>query len=309
MQHTYLKLLEDQHQKTKEKTREILSLLPRPITHKGINLPKDFVKFNKIIGQPKHPESLKPTPIYDYQLDYFNAWVTHHKLILNKSRKIGATETALRIIAYLALHGVYAGHRVMIVAGNKQDIANRFVQRFKDLFTKFEDNDGKKWNYNDIISEESSKHIILFNGTHIQAYPANESVRGEENVKCVFMSECAFINRLDDTRVYNALHPNVANIADADFILESTPNGRRGFFWYNWDANSEYTKLEQPYTVSFNKLLSSQFIEKERKNPKINFEQEYECKFTTSINAVFRPEEINFVEKQINNYDDILGYK
>jgi len=272
---------------------------------KTFNVPKDFEKFNEMIGAPIHPGTGERTPIFDYQDDYFKAWQKHHKLILNKSRKIGATETALRIIAYNCIIGRYSGHRVMIVAGNKQEVANRFIQRFKSLFMKgFTDLDGKTYEYDDIITKEDSKSCMV-NNTFVQAYPANESVRGEENVKCVFMSECAFINLIDDTKVYNALHPNVANISDADFVMESTPNGKRGFFWTNFDAGSEYHKLEQPYTVSLGKLLDKKFIETEQKNPRIDFEQEYCCKFTTSLSGAFKEDEIMFEEKDINYYNDI----
>jgi len=272
---------------------------------KEFNVPKDFGKFNDMIGAPIHPGTGERTPIFDYQDEYFKAWQKHHKLILNKSRKIGATETALRIIAYNCIIGRYAGHRVMIVAGNKQEVANRFIQRFKSLFLKgFTDLDGVKYEYDDIITKEDSKSCLV-NNTFVQAYPANESVRGEENVKCVFMSECAFINLIDDTKVYNALHPNVANISDADFVMESTPNGKRGFFWTNVDASSEYHKLEQPYTVSLGKLLDKKFISTEKSNPRIDFEQEYCCKFTTSLSGAFREDEIKFVEKDINYYDDL----
>jgi len=269
------------------------------------NVPKDFGKFNDMIGAPIHPGTGKETPIFDYQDEYFKAWQKYHKLILNKSRKIGATETALRIIAYNCITGRYAGHRVMIVAGNKQEVANRFIQRFKSLFMKgFTDLNGITYEYDDIITKEDSKSCLI-NNTFVQAYPANESVRGEENVKCVFMSECAFINLIDDTKVYNALHPNVANISDADFIMESTPNGKRGFFWTNVDASSEYHKLEQPYTVSLGKLLDKKFISTEKSNPRIDFEQEYCCKFTTSLSGAFKEDEIKFVEKDINYYDDL----
>jgi len=272
---------------------------------KNFNVPKDFAKFNNMIGAPIHPGTGVATPIFDYQDEYFKAWQKHHKLILNKSRKIGATETALRIIAYNCIVGSYSGHRVMIVAGNKQEVANRFIQRFKSLFLKgFTDLDGNTYDYDDIITKEDSKSCIV-NNTFVQAYPANESVRGEENVKCVFMSECAFINLIDDTKVYNALHPNVANIKDADFIMESTPNGKRGFFWTNFDASSEYHKLEQPYNVSLNKLLDKDFINSEKSNPRIDFEQEYCCKFTTSLSGAFKEDEIKFVEKDINYYDDL----
>jgi hypothetical protein len=194
----------------------------------------------------------------------------------------------------------------MIVAGNKQKVANRFIERFLAQFPdKFTDAAGKVWPRGDILMEESTEWCKFYNGAHVQAYPANESVRGEENVKCVFMSEVAFINLLDDSPVYNALHPNVANIPDADFILESTPNGKRGFFFDLYTTPNEYYKLEQPYTVSMGKLLDEAFIESEKNNIHIDFEQEYCCKFTTSLSSVFKEEDVKYVPKKINSYDDL----
>jgi len=186
------------------------------------NIPTNsFKEFNRVVGQPVHPATGKPTDVFDYQEEYEEAWNLFHKLILNKSRKIGATETALRIIAYNCMRGRYRpDHRVMIVAGNKQDVANRFIERFLNIFGDgFTDLDNNWWGIDDIVIDRKASKIVLYNGIVIQAYPANESVRGEENVICVFMSESAFINLLDDSKVYNAVHPNVANIGDADFIL------------------------------------------------------------------------------------------
>jgi hypothetical protein len=285
---------------------------------------KSFKKFNRVVGQPILPATGEPSDIFDYQERYEEAWNLHHKVILNKSRKIGATETALRIIAYNCMNGTYMGHhRVMIVAGNKQEVANRFLARFKAIFGKgFTDLNGVFWSTAKTLTKEdkqkghkllfadqgSAHKLKLYNGIHLQAYPANESVRGEENVICVFISEAAFSNLLDDSKVYNAVHPNVANIADADFIMESTPNGKRGYFWElgtESDGPNEYYYLEQPYTVSMGKLLDEDFIEKERHNTKIDFEQEYNCKFTTSLSSVFKEEDIRFEPKKINNYDDL----
>jgi hypothetical protein len=80
------------------------------------------------------------------------------------------------------------------------------------------------------------------------------------------------MSRLDDTPVYNAIKPNVSNIGRADFVLESTPNGKRGFFWSLFmDKDNEFSKLEQPYTVSMGKLLDEATIEAEKKNPHKNF--------------------------------------
>jgi len=194
-------------------------------------LSNDFIKFNTQIGDPILPETGERTNIFNYQVDYFQKWQTHHKLILNKSRKIGATETALRIIAYNCLHGNYFDRKVMIIAGNKQEIANKFMDRFKALFYEgFKDKNGKYWDYDKIIKNEDRKQVDMLGNVHVEAYPATEAVRGEDKVKCVFISEAAFTGLLDDTKVYNAVHPNISNIPNADFIMESTPNGKRGFF-------------------------------------------------------------------------------
>jgi len=95
--------------------------------------PSAFGKFNEMIGLPLHPETLQPIGIPQYQQDYFDTIQKYHKIILNKSRKIGATETALRTILYNILTGPYANHGIMIVAGNKQTIANKFIKRMNDI--------------------------------------------------------------------------------------------------------------------------------------------------------------------------------
>lgn len=277
------------------------------------DLPSDFVEFNRIVYPPLHPATRKPTDMYDFQVRYWKAVMDHHKVILNKSRKIGATETALRIIMYNVLLGNYSGQKVMIVAGNNQTIANKFISRLMKMLSKdFIDLSGRRWNYHNLLRKYNSKYMEFMDGTQIEAYPANEGVRGEENVICVFMSEVAFIKLLDDTPVFNALKPNVINIPHADFILESTPNGKRGFFYRIFQEalrkQNEFHPLEIPYTEALDKLLPREIIEAEKRNTSIDFEQEYCCKFTTSLSAAFREEEVdkNFIPQPTNDWSDIL---
>lgn len=292
-----------------------------------IGLPLDFYEFNGTIGNPIHPNTEKPTPVYDYQVDYFTAVRDRHKVILNKSRKIGATETALRIIAYNCfdkydkngnkIPGKYVGHHIMIVAGNKQSVANKFVKRFRNIFKNgFTDMFGAYWKQEDLMTLKPDHTVELFNGTTIEAYAATEAVRGEANVICIFMSEAAFKHLNDDSGVYKAVRPNISNIENADFIIESTPNGRRGFFYDLSDKSKkameenrrpEFFYFEQPYTVSMGKLLNEKDIEDAKKEGDIFFQQEFCCKFVTSGNQAFKEEEIkeNFEEGNMEYFNDI----
>ena len=53
------------------------------------------------------------------------------------------------------------------------------------------------------------------------------------------------------------------------------------------------------------KLLDEDFIEKEKINPRIDFDQEYGTKFTTSLSAAFKEDEIIYEDTPINMYEDL----
>jgi len=293
-----------------------------------IGTPLDFIAFNRLIGNPIHPNTEQLTDIFDYQKEYFLSVEEYHKVILNKSRKIGATETALRIIAYNCfdhydkdgnkIRGKYVGHHIMIVAGNKQTVANKFIKRFRNIFRDgFTDIFDNPWQREDLMDLKPDHHIEMFNGTTIEAYAASEAVRGEANVICIFMSEAAFKNLDDDSGVYKAIRPNISNIENADFIMESTPNGRRGFFYDIWDKAHksiekgeppEFHPMEQPYTLALGKILNEKDVEEAKAGGEAFFEQEFCCKFLTSGSQAFKEEEVIFKpEGGVDTFDDILN--
>ena len=289
---------------TEKKTRNYLRNLKIQSVSKTPRIPADFKFFNEMIGLPPLFDKKKTAKVFSYQIDIDKAINKNHKVIINKSRKIGATETVLRSIAKNCF-GRYAGYNVMIVAGNRQDQAEAILDRFSKLFEKgFTDLDGAHFSYHDIIKKKTRSNVELFNGTIIKTYPANaEAVRGPDRVVCVFLDEAAHIKQIDDSQVYDALKPNLAN-TDGDFILVSTPNGRRGIFYDLWEKG-RYQKLELPYTLAMGELLSEEFIEDEKKDTRIDFEQEYECKFTTSSNAVFKPGDIKYHDTPLVDLDSV----
>jgi hypothetical protein len=250
-------------------------------------VPADFARFNEMIGLPLHPKTKRPTEIFAYQNEFDRVINTYHKVLLNKSRKIGATETGLRSIAKNCF-GRYAGYDIMVVAGNRQRQADRLLDRFDKLFWNgFTDLNGGQWKHSDIITKKASSGLEFFNGTTIHTFPAvPEALRGSENVICVLLDEAAHFKLIDDRVIYDALEPNIAN-TEGDFVCISTPNGRRGFFYDLWLEGNEYYKLVQPYTVSYGLLLSESYVKTKKNDLRIDFEQEFNCQFTTSQNAAF----------------------
>src|SRR5438309_10215547 len=131
--------------------------------HKQVfpNIPKKFEDFNQVIGLPSLPES--PGRVFSYQEEIDDAINEHHRVIINKSRKIGVTETVLRSIAKNCFKR-YAGYNVMIVAGNRQAQAEDILNRFDKLFAKgFTDLRGNKFRYSDIIKKKTKSEVVFFN--------------------------------------------------------------------------------------------------------------------------------------------------
>ena len=325
------------------KKLEILkSRLKNSISSKNLNgITADYEKFNEAIGLPLNRNSGLPQSMTPYQIEYHEAIEKHHKVIVNKSRKIGATEAVLRSIASNVFER-YTGHDIMIVAGNELRIAKELMQRVDQLF--YDNKDGfayvdseNKYHRSEIIRKVkfgASPEIEFCNGTRIMAFAAlktagSQSFRGPDDVTCIFVSEAAHTGMKNDHVIMTALEPNLANRDDGDFILESTPNGKRGFFYDYWKSalsplkekyhtiddwqvikklqNDNVTLDWYPLMWDYNvgikhKVLSKKFLESQKKSPKLDFEQEYCCSFTSTYTQAIKPTDLTFKNTKAKDY-------
>jgi len=293
---------------------------------KDYGFPTDFKEFNKMIGYPINRNTNKSSPMTPYQIEYHNAIQKHHKVIVDKSRKIGITEAAIRSIGLNIFHR-YAGHDIMIIAGNELKIANEILLRLYELFKDKPDlgyafkHNGIKWKEFDLIRRVSinGQHpIIEFrNGTRVFCFAASrsgksQSFRGPDDIIAILFSEAAHTGMLEDQPIMNALEPNLANRDSADIILESTPNGRRGFFFQYWMDIEEkkltgWKRLKFDYKKGLkHKVLSEKYLTDQKSNLRVDFAQEYECKFTSSVTAIFREEDINILPEWEHKSIDLL---
>jgi len=325
-------------------------------------VPNDFQSFNEMIGFPLNRNLNKPQEMTYYQIPYHDAINTFHRVIINKSRKIGATEAAIRSIA-MNVFDRYQGHDVLIIAGNKLRIATEILQRLDELFRdkpstgySFKElgKDGNVWHYDELVRRKTlgnTPEIEFRNDTRIMAYAASlneksQTFRGADDVTCIFLSEAAHTGMKKDQSIMNALKPNLANRDDGDFILESTPNGRRGFYFNYWMPLMEIlskqfnmdirdhqklvdnlvylwkNKKKIPFDIDWFPLMvdythgvksgviSEKFIQGEIRDHQLNFDQEYCCKFTSTYTQAISTESLTFKDPSAPEYEksiDLLG--
>jgi hypothetical protein len=137
-------------------------------------------------------------------------------------------------------------------------------------------------------SELPNKHELwLDSGGHVEAVPNSpDKIRGIAAVDLLVVDEAA---RVPDV-TYNSVTRMLA-VSGGKKALLSTPFGRRGFFWGEWDKGNDWQRHEIPWTMC--PRISPEFIESELTRPsggQTFVDQEYCCKFLSSGAGVFDPE-------------------
>ena len=91
--------------------------------------------------------------------------------------------------------------------------------------------------------------------------------------------------------VYKALRPMLA-VADGDLWMLSTPAGKSGFFYENWEhGGDEWERMAVPATEC--SRISEKFLEEERRQMgEIWFRQEYMCEFVGGEEGWFGREDV-----------------
>jgi hypothetical protein len=122
-------------------------------------------------------------------------------------------------------------------------------------------------------------------------------------VKYAFLDEAAHSGFLDDEKVLSATTSRLANTGGY-LRTVSTPKGRRGFFYrMAMDGLSGKTRTKVmmlPYTLAVGNLIEEEFIEAERLRLRLQFEQEYECRFLSNENVALESE---LVDGAVGEYD------
>lgn len=210
-------------------------------------------------------------------------WETRN-LLLNCSRQSGKSSTT----AHKALHTALYTDNALIL------LISPSLRQSSELFRKVSETIAKL--PRPPKCEEDNKLSLQFshNRSRIVSLPASEAtVRGFSAVNLVIIDEAS---RVSDA-LYNALRPMLA-ISNGQLIVMSTPFGRRGFFFEEYDrlvasvragvAESLRRWVGVRITAAMCPRISAEFLAMERESlGEWWYRQEYEGYFCETLGQLF----------------------
>jgi Terminase large subunit, T4likevirus-type, N-terminal len=223
-------------------------------------VPEDRAEFAAAVGLP----DLDP-----WQLRLLRSEAP--RVLLNCSRQSGKSTMA----------GLIALHRALTAASSLVLILAPTERQAKETF-------GKVANFyrslgNPVAADSDRKlGLGLANGSRIEALPGSErTIRGFSGAALLIVDEAA---RVDDG-LYYAVRPMLA-VSGGSLMLLSTPFGKRGAFFEEWEGDETWERYEVP--AADVPRIPPAFLEEERRSlPAWISRQEYECSFEDTEDQLF----------------------
>jgi len=137
------------------------------------------------------------------------------------------------------------------------------------------------------LSEDNKLSMSVKGGGRVLSLPGSEAtIRGFSGATLIVEDEAS---RVDDA-LYMAIRPMLA-VKQGRLILMSTPFGKRGHFWSEWDTGTTWQRVEVPATDV--PRISQEFLEEEKNSMgSWWYEQEYLCQFKESTDSVFSYDDV-----------------
>jgi hypothetical protein len=194
------------------------------------------------------------------------------RLLLNCSRQSGKSTTT----ATKALHtGIYRPKSLILLVSPSLRQSQELFRKVKDGYEAMDTKPG--------LVEDNRLSMVFANGSRIISLPSDQStVRGFSGVTMILEDEAS---QVKDAFYYAILPMLIIN--NGTFIAMTTPYGKRGHFFNEWqDGGDDWKRIEIPATKC--PRISPEDLERQRRSlGSMFFRQEFNCEFVETIDTVF----------------------
>ncbi|MBA7493522.1 hypothetical protein ES702_04081 [subsurface metagenome] len=194
------------------------------------------------------------------------------RMIYNCCRQSGKSAIAAAKGYHQSVY--YPGSLTLLLSSSLRQSMELF-RKVTDMDIETEESPGK--------DEDSKMFMTLKNGSRIISLPGKEgSIRGYSGVNLIIIDESA---RVTD-ELYFALRPMLA-VSGGSLLLLSTPHGKRGHFYREWEEGGEIWKR---FTLTADECprITKKFLAEEKERmPEGFFMQEYFCEFRELEEQIF----------------------
>ena len=204
------------------------------------------------------------------------------RILLNCSRQSGKSSIA----SILALHQSIYDHGSLVL------LISPSLRQSNELFRKIAEFSNMLPSKPKLL-EDNKLSCTLENNSRIVSLPSSEStIRGYSGANLIIEDESA---RVSD-ELYRAIRPMLA-ISKGRLVLMSTPFGKRGHFYKEWNEGEEWEKIT--IDAECCPRISKDFLETEKKAlGEWWYKQEYMCEFMDTVDSAFRTEDIDKMSKE-----------
>lgn len=166
-------------QKTNKKSQLTKAAKQEELLKCGMD-PKYFIKKYIRISHPTR--GLIKFNLYPFQEDCLDSFISHKKIIVNKSRQLGLSTVAA---AYSLWMAIFHRERNILIIATKLEVSKNFLRKVRANLNGLPD-----WLVIPKITGESMKHLQFSNGSQVKAIPTSQDAGRSEALSLLVVDEC-----------------------------------------------------------------------------------------------------------------------
>lgn len=231
----------------------------------------------------------KKHPIYDYEMEVYDAIKEYRYVRIKKATGIGITTFILGLMIYMCVKDdELKGEEMGIVTGPRLDLASYVLSRLVGLLAGTD------------YRPKQAGDDVWINGCRITAYPSQtfDDARGLDKCRFFFVDEADFFHKSDIVPVMTVLERYEAK-SHPIVVLASTTNEPVGLFaMMDSGKYSQFKTIEIFYERGLGKIFTPYEIEQAKKAD--SFEREFNGRYGQTEGNIFP---YKLVDACIEEYD------